>query len=121
MRSETQHPQADKTRVAMILILYALSIIIILLGAAFSVFSVINHVQLAVMSSNAGEGMPGFGPRSTPGPPVPLPGVDAGAAGAVDVGGSKGSARLDTFTRVLPSTARASALLTMVYLTPRYP
>lgn len=55
MRSETQHPQADKTRVAMILILYALSIIIILLGAAFSVFSVINHVQLAVMSSN----MPG--------------------------------------------------------------
>ncbi len=55
MRLETQHPQADKTRVAMILILYALSIIIILLGAAFSVFSVINHVQLAVMSSN----MPG--------------------------------------------------------------
>ena len=55
MRSETQHPQADKTRVTMILILYVLSIVIILLGAAFSVFSVINHVQLAVMSSN----MPG--------------------------------------------------------------
>ena len=55
MRSETQQPQADKTRVAMILILYVLSIVIILLGAAFSVFSVINHVQLAVMSSN----MPG--------------------------------------------------------------
>ena len=55
MRSETQQPKADKTRVAMILILYVLSIVIILLGAAFSVFSVINHVQLAVMSSN----MPG--------------------------------------------------------------
>jgi hypothetical protein len=56
MRNVTQKPQATKGRVAMILILYILSILIILLGAGFSVYSVINNVQLKVMSST----MPGM-------------------------------------------------------------
>ena len=56
MRHVTQKPQAAKGRVAMILILYILSILIILLGAGFSIYSVINNVQLQVMSST----MPGM-------------------------------------------------------------
>ena len=40
----------------MIIILYVMSILIILLGAGFSVYSVINNVQLKVMSST----MPGM-------------------------------------------------------------
>ena len=56
MRHVTQQPNAAKGRVALILILYVMSILIILLGAGFSVYSVINNVQLRVMSST----MPGM-------------------------------------------------------------
>lgn len=56
MRHVTQQPNAAKGRVAMIIILYVMSILIILLGAGFSVYSVINNVQLKVMSST----MPGM-------------------------------------------------------------
>ena len=45
-----------KGRVAMILVLYAMSVIIMLLGAGFCAYSAINSVQLQVMSST----IPGF-------------------------------------------------------------
>ena len=51
VRSATATPSATKGRVAMIIVLYAVSVIIMLLGAGFSVYSAINNVQLQVMTS----------------------------------------------------------------------
>lgn len=45
-----------KGKVVMIVILYAVSILIMLLGAGFSAYSAINNVQLQVMTST----FPGF-------------------------------------------------------------
>lgn len=56
MNNVTQKPNAAKGRVAMIIALYVMSILIILLGAGFSVYSVINDVKLQVMTST----MPGM-------------------------------------------------------------
>jgi hypothetical protein len=51
MRTTAQHPSATKGKVATIIILYVLSVIIVLLGAGFCVYSAINDVQLTVMTS----------------------------------------------------------------------
>ena len=56
VRSATATPSATKGRVAMIIVLYAISVIIMLLGAGFSVYSAIHNVQLQVMTST----FPGF-------------------------------------------------------------
>lgn len=56
VRSNAVTPSADKSRVIMIAVLYVLSVLIMLLGAGFFVYSAINNVQLQVMSST----VPGF-------------------------------------------------------------
>ena len=55
-RTAMVHSSATKGRVAMIVILYVLSVLIMLLGAGFFTYSAINNVQLQVMSST----VPGF-------------------------------------------------------------
>ena len=50
-RTTTVSPSSSKSRVAMIVILYVMSIAIILLGAGFCAYSAINGVQMQVMSS----------------------------------------------------------------------
>ena len=55
-RTTAVTPSSSKSRVAMIVILYVMSIAIILLGAGFCVYSVINGVQMQVMTNT----IPGF-------------------------------------------------------------
>ena len=55
--SETGKKQSvKKEKRVLIALLYAIAIVIILLGASFCVYSVINNVQFAVLSSS----IPGF-------------------------------------------------------------
>lgn len=56
VRSAAASPPEAKGKVAMIIILYVLSVVIMLLGAGFSAYSAINNVQMQVMSSK----IPGF-------------------------------------------------------------
>jgi hypothetical protein len=56
VRTVAATPQAAKGKVAMIIILYVMSVLIMLLGAGFSAYSAINGVQMQVMSST----IPGF-------------------------------------------------------------
>jgi len=56
VRTAAVAPSVAKGKVAMIVILYVLSIVIMLLGAGFCVYSAINDVQLKVMTST----FPGF-------------------------------------------------------------
>lgn len=56
VRTATASPSAAKGKVAMIVILYVLSVVIMLLGAGFCAYSAINNVQMQVMSST----IPGF-------------------------------------------------------------
>ena len=51
VRTATANPPAAKGKVAMIVILYVLSVVIMLLGAGFCVYSAINNVQMQVMPS----------------------------------------------------------------------
>ena len=55
-RTATAASSATKGRVAMIVMLYVMSVVIVLLGAGFCVYSAINNVQLQVMTST----IPGF-------------------------------------------------------------
>ena len=52
----TAAPPAEKGKTALIAILYALSVLIMLLGAGFGIYSMITGAQLKVMSST----IPGF-------------------------------------------------------------
>lgn len=52
----TAAPPAEKGKTALIAILYALSVLIMLLGAGFCVYSMITGAQMQVMSST----VPGF-------------------------------------------------------------
>jgi hypothetical protein len=56
VRTVAATPQAAKGKVAMIVILYVMSVLIMLLGAGFSAYSAINGVQMQVMTST----IPGF-------------------------------------------------------------
>lgn len=56
VRSAAASPPVAKGKVAIIVVLYVLSILIMLLGAGFSAFSAINGVQMQVMTST----IPGF-------------------------------------------------------------
>jgi hypothetical protein len=56
VRTVAATPQAAKGKVAMIVILYVMSVLIMLLGAGFCAYSAINDVQMQVMSST----IPGF-------------------------------------------------------------
>lgn len=56
VRTVAANPQAAKGKVAMIVILYVMSVLIMLLGAGFSAYSAINGVQMQVMTST----IPGF-------------------------------------------------------------
>jgi hypothetical protein len=56
VRTVAATPQAAKGKVAMIVILYVMSVLIMLLGAGFCAYSAINGVQMQVMSST----IPGF-------------------------------------------------------------
>jgi len=56
VRTAAATPPAAKGKVAMIIILYVMSVLIILLGAGFSAYSAINGVQMQVMTST----IPGF-------------------------------------------------------------
>ena len=51
VRTAAASPPAAKGKVAMIVILYVLSVVIMLLGAGFCTYSAINNVQMQVMSS----------------------------------------------------------------------
>ena len=55
-RTAAASPPEAKGKVAMIVILYVLSVVIMLLGAGFCAYSAINNVQMQVMSST----IPGF-------------------------------------------------------------
>lgn len=56
MSETVQKQSVKKEKRILIALLYAIAVVIILLGASFSVYSVINNVQLSVLSSN----VPGF-------------------------------------------------------------
>jgi len=56
VRTAAANPPAAKGKVAMIIILYVMSVLIMLLGAGFSAYSAINGVQMQVMTST----IPGF-------------------------------------------------------------
>ena len=56
VRSAAASPPVAKGKVAIIVVLYVLSILIMLLGAGFSAYSAINGVQMQVMTST----IPGF-------------------------------------------------------------
>ncbi len=56
MVRSTAAPPATKGKVAMIVILYVLSVLIMVLGAGFCVYSMITGAQMQVMSST----VPGF-------------------------------------------------------------
>ena len=56
VRTVAATPQAAKGKVAIIVILYVMSVLIMLLGAGFSAYSAINGVQMQVMTST----IPGF-------------------------------------------------------------
>ena len=56
VRTAVANPPAAKGKVAMIIILYVMSVLIMLLGAGFSAYSAINGVQMQVMTST----IPGF-------------------------------------------------------------
>ena len=56
VHTATANPPAAKGKAAMIIILYALSVVIMLLGAGFCAYSAIYNVQMQVMSST----IPGF-------------------------------------------------------------
>ena len=51
MKNQEYTPEVDSTKIASIIILFVTSIGIILLGAAFSVYSIVNNVSFSVMSS----------------------------------------------------------------------
>ena len=56
VRTAVTNPPAAKGKVAMIIILYVMSVLIMLLGAGFCAYSAINGVQMQVMTST----IPGF-------------------------------------------------------------
>jgi len=56
VRTAAATAPAAKGKVAMIIILYVMSVLIMLLGAGFSAYSAINGVQMQVMTST----IPGF-------------------------------------------------------------
>lgn len=51
MKNQASMPTVEKEKVISILILYITSILIILAGAFFSIFSLVNNISLPVMSS----------------------------------------------------------------------
>ncbi|MEI8199762.1 MAG: hypothetical protein WCG21_06860 [Eubacteriales bacterium] len=51
MKNQEYKPPVESTKIASIIILFITSIGIILLGAAFSVYSIVNNVSFSVMSS----------------------------------------------------------------------
>ena len=52
MRTATKQPAATKGRLALIVILYSLSVAIILVGAGFSVYGLMHRVTFDVMSTS---------------------------------------------------------------------
>lgn len=51
MKNQTTEPKIDSTKVASIAILFIISLSIIILGAAFSVYSVVSNISFTVMNS----------------------------------------------------------------------
>ena len=51
MKNQEYTPEVDSTKIAFITILFITAIAIILLGAAFSVYSIVNNISFTVMSS----------------------------------------------------------------------
>lgn len=51
MKNQEYKPPVESTKIASITILFITSVAIILLGAAFSVYSIVNNVSFSVMSS----------------------------------------------------------------------
>ena len=51
MKNQTTEPRIDSTKVASIAILFVTALSIILLGAAFSVYSVVSNINFTVMNS----------------------------------------------------------------------
>jgi len=51
MKNQEYKPEVDSTKIASITMLFITAIAIILLGAAFSVYSIVNNISFTVMSS----------------------------------------------------------------------
>jgi len=51
MKNQAIEPTIDRTKVASITVLYITSLFIIILGAAFSAYSIVNNISFPVMSS----------------------------------------------------------------------
>lgn len=51
MNTQTNQPSVDIAKKTAILALFALSVLITVSGVAFSVYSIVNHVQFSVMGS----------------------------------------------------------------------